>query len=67
MNGSSDIVPELKRQPNIYVAETMRLETVEDVEYEEEFALFLDKLIREQSINKPTSDNNQKIEINKNK
>ena len=50
-----------------YVAETMRLETVEDVEYEEEFALFLDKLIREQSINKPTSDNNQKIEINKNK
>ena len=67
MNGSSDIVPELKRQPNFYVAETMRLETVEDVEYEEEFALFLDKLIREQSLNKPTSDNNQKIEINKNK
>ena len=48
-------VPELKRQDHIYLV-LPPLETVSDVEREEEFDMLLDKLIREQQARNTTSD-----------
>ena len=45
-----DNVPKLKRQDNICVVKTPPLETVSDVERDEEFDMFLEKLIRAQEV-----------------
>ena len=53
MSEFNNDVPELKRQDHIYLPP---LETVSDVEREEEFDMLLDKLIRKQQARNITSD-----------
>ena len=58
-------VPELKRQDHIYLV-LPHLETVSDVEREEEFDMLLDKLIREQQGRNRTCETGYKnVENNK--
>ena len=58
-------VPELKRQDHIYLV-LPHLETVSDVEREEEFDMLLDKLIREQQARNRTCDEtSNKVKNNK--
>ena len=66
MSDLDNYVPELKRQDHIRVVLTPALETVSDVEREEEFAMLLDKLIREQQGRNRTCETGYKnVENNK--
>ena len=58
-------VPELKRQDHIYLV-LPHLETVSDVEREEEFDMLLDKLIREQQArNRRCEETSKNVKNNK--
>ena len=61
MSQLDDNVPELKRQDHVCVDLRPVLETVSDVEREEEFAMFLDKLIWKEQVR-----NGRRVTENKN-